>query len=55
MGNFPNVFKFAPLGGSSQDETQVVNNHGDRKSPRPGVVTLPNTLNGFYIGVVRPS
>ena len=32
-------------GGSSQD-LKVVNNHGDRKSPRPGVVPLPNGLNG---------
>ena len=30
----------------------VVNNHGDRKSPRPGVVgPLPNGLISFYMGV----
>ncbi len=32
----------------------VVNNHGNRKSPRPGVVgPLPNGLNGLYMRVTN--
>ena len=40
-GGFPWV-----LGGSSQ-LGYVVNNHGDRKSPKDRVILLPNGLNGL--------
>ena len=35
------------LGGSSQLVSEVVNNHGDRKSPKWGQTPLQNGLNGF--------
>ena len=37
--------EFTELRGGSSQDCQVVNNHGDRKSPIPGVVVpLPNGL-----------
>ena len=38
---FMGFWRFCLLGGSSQ-LVSVVKNHGDRKSPRLGVVLLPN-------------
>ena len=40
------------LGGSSHD-LQVVNDHGDRKSPNWGNVPLPNGINGLSMGVTN--
>ena len=43
----PAQLEWVLLGGSSQDSDTVVNNHGDRKSPKDRVIPLPNGLNGL--------